>query len=83
MSVMANPTFAQNVGLMRVHLGETVLLMAVKAPAFESEMAALAHLMALGANHARHRRMPMENLKFRGRIRASKNPDLFAPALPH
>jgi hypothetical protein len=80
---MANPTLAQNVGLVGMYLRETVLLMAVKAPALEPEMATLAQLMALRANHARQRRVLTEDLKFRWRIRASKYPDLFTPALPH
>ena len=63
-------------------LGKIISAMAVETAAFEDKTATPIQAVALSALHTRNRRMLVEGLKGRGRIRTNKEMHFLFAALP-
>ena len=80
---MADPALLEHSRLVSVDLRETVTLMAVETAAFEDKTTTPVQAVALGALHARNRRMLAKRLKSGRRIRTNKEAHFLLAALPH
>ena len=82
MSVVAHPALLEPGGVVSVDLRKAITLMAVETAAFEHKTATPVQTVALGALHARNRRMLVKRLKRRRRIRTNEEMHFFFAALP-
>ena len=83
MRVVADPALLEHRRLVSVYLRKTIPLMAIETSAFEDKTAAPVQAVALGALHARNRRMLVKRLKSGWRIRTNKEMHFLFAALPH
>ncbi len=83
MRVMADPALLEHSRLVSVYLRKTITLMAIETTAFEDKTATPVQTVALGALHARNRRMLVKRLKSGWRIRTNKEMHFLFAALPH
>src|SRR5260370_12857862 len=82
MSVVAHPALLEPGGVVSVDLRKAITLMAVETASFEHKTATPVQTVALGALHARNRRMLVKRLKRRRRIRTNEEMHFFFAALP-
>ena len=82
MSVVAHAALLEHGGLVSMDLRKIITLMAVETAAFENKTAAPVQTVALGALHARDRRMLVKGLKRGWRIRTDKEMYFLLAAVP-
>src|SRR5258708_6754534 len=82
MCVVAHPALLEPGGVLSVDFRKAITLMAVETAAFEHKTATPVQTVALGALHARNRRMLVKRLKRRRRIRPNKESHFLFAALP-
>ena len=82
MCVVADAALLEPGGVVSVDLRKAITLMAVEAAAFEHKTATPVQTVALGALHARNRRMLVKRLKRRRRIRTNEEMHFLFAAFP-
>ena len=82
MCVVAQATLLEPGGIVSVDLRKIIRFMAIETAAFEDKTATPVQAVALGARHARKRRMLVKRLKARGRIRTHEETHFLFAALP-
>ena len=82
MRIVARTALFEHYRIMSMDLGKPIPLVTIETATFEHKTATLIQAVTLGALHARNRRMLVERLKVRGRIRANKETHFLLAALP-
>ena len=82
MCVVAHAALLEPGGVVSVDLRKAITLMAVETASFEHKTATPVQTVALGALHARNRRMLMKRLKRRRRIRPNEEMHFLFAAFP-
>ena len=82
MGVVAQAALFEPGRIVSVDLSKIITWMAIETAAFEDKPATSIQAVALGARHARNRRMLVKRLKGRGGIRTDKKMHFLLAALP-
>jgi len=82
MCVVAHTALLEPDRIVSMDLGKIITLMAVETAAFKDKTATPVQTVALGALHARKRRMLVKRLKCRRRIRTNEETHFLFTALP-
>ena len=82
MCVVAHPALLKPDRIVSMDLREVITLVTIETPAFKDKTTAPVQTMALGALHARNRRMLVKSLKRRRWIRTNKKMHFLSAAFP-